>query len=187
MIETVPFDILFSFIIGTGLVLFCSRQLKGAPRAVLNRYFLGAVLFQTFFYIPIGIYLYYFHPDWSWMYFINTADYSPTTVKLLGLIAIISYMLALIFGFQWAQFLVRRNRESLVRRVLVIALVVLGLFSLFTLHRLFYIGDYTSWQNDMAVLLLKHRVGYINLAMALAGGAALYFMVSNFLKESEPD
>jgi hypothetical protein len=185
VIETVPFDIIFSFIIGMGIVLVCSNEVKNAEKPVLNRYFTGTLLFQTLFYIPIGIYLYYFHTAWSWMYFLNPSQHSPASMKLLGLIAILCYMLALIIGFQWGQFLVRRDKGRLALRILVIALVVLGIFSLLTLHRLFYIGDYSSWQNDLAVFLMKHRVGYINIVMAAAGGAALYFMISNFKRYPE--
>jgi hypothetical protein len=183
VIKTVPFDVLFSFIIGLFIVLACGRQVKSGRRVVLNHYFLGAVLFEFFFYIPIGIYLYYFHTDWSWMYFFNPASLSPATIKALGLLAITSYMLALIAGFQLGQFLIRRNRDKTALRILIICLAVLGLFSLATLHRLLYIGDYSSWKNGLAVLLLTHRVGYINLAMAVTGGAALFFMIMNFRRE----
>ncbi len=183
MIKTVPFDILFSFIGGLFIVLACARQVKGVPEVMRNHYFLGAVLFEAFFYIPLGVYLYYFHTDWSWMYFFNPADHSPATIKALGLFAMVFYMLALVAGFQLGQFLIRRDNERTAIRILVVCLLVLGVFSVATLNRLLYIGDYSTWRNGLAQLLLTHRVGYINLAMAVTGGAALVFMIRNFRRE----
>lgn len=184
MIKTVPFDILFSFIIGLAIVILCSRQVAAASRSVLNRYFLGAVMFETFFYVPIGIYLYYFHLDWSWMYFFNPAESSPSTIKTLGILAVATYMLALVAGFQVGQFLIRRDKEKTALRILIVSVAILALFCLATINRLLFIGDYESWSNGLATLLLKHRVGYINLAMAVCGGAALFFMIASFRSES---
>jgi hypothetical protein len=177
---TVPFDILLSFIFGAGIALACAPQVKGAGSAVLNPCFLGAVLFEIFFFLPFGIYLYCFYTDWSWMYFINPAQLAPRTVKILGFAAMIGYLAALIAGFQVAQFLVRRRLEKTGWAMLGAALLALAVFSLLTINRLMNIGSYNAYFADQATLLVQHRVGYLTALVGIIMAGALFFMIRTF-------
>jgi len=177
---TVPFDILLSFVFGALIALACGPQVKEVRSALLNPCFLGAILFELFFFIPFGTYLYYFYTDWSWMYFFNPAQLLPRTVQILGLAAMAGYLGSLIIGYQLAQYLVRHDLEKTGRVILGLALLVLAIFSLLTLDRLFYIGSYDDFVAGQATWLMQHRVGYLNTLVGIVMAGSLFFMIRTF-------
>jgi len=177
---TVPFDIILSFILGAVIVLACSARVKEEESAFFNPYFLGAVLFEVCFFLPFGVYLYYFYPDWSWMYFFDPGKLQPQTLKLLGLVAMACYLGSLILGFQVAQFLIRQGRAKVALLMIATALVGLGIFSLITINRLMFIGSYADFQAGLSTLLLRHRVGYLNTMVGIIMAGSLFFMIRTF-------
>ena len=168
---------------GAVIALACGRQVKESRSALFNLYFLGAMLFEILFFLPFGIYLYYFYTDWSWMYFFDPSRLAPRTVNILGLAAMAAYLGSLIVGFQMAQFLIRNNLEKTARLILVVAVAGLGIFSLLTLDRLMYIGSYPDYFAGQVVLLMRHKVGYLNTLVGLCMFGALVFMIRAFRKE----
>jgi len=182
---TVPFDIIASFIFGVVIALACSAQVKEEGSAFFNPYFLGAVLFEVCFFLPFGVYLYYFYPDWSWMYFFDPGRLQPRTLKLLGLVAMACYLGSLIFGFQVAQFLIRRGQGKAAGWMALTALVGLGIFSLITINRLMFIGSYADYQAGLSTLLLRHRVGYLNTMVGIIMAGSLFFMIRTFRASPE--
>ena len=180
MSPTVPFDIPASFLFGAVIALACAPQVRRSGNALLNPYFLGAVLFEVFLFLPFGAYLYYFHTDWSWMYFFDPSQIESRTVKLLGFAALSGYLAALIVGFQLTQYLVRRDRTGAARLAALTVLAGLGLFSLLTSDRLLHIGSYADYAAGSAALLFRHRVGYLNTMVGILMAGSLYFMIRTF-------
>ena len=180
MSPTVPFDILLSFIFGAGIALACAPQVKQVRSALFNPIFLGALLFEIFFFLPFGVYLFYFYPDWSLSYFVDSATLAPRTLEILGLLAMAGYLGALIVGFQVTQFLVRNNMEKTGLAILGVAVLAVAIFSLLQFNQLFHVGSYQDFQAGRAALLLNHRVGYLNAPVGLCVVGALFFMIRTF-------
>jgi len=177
VIKTVPFDIVFSFIIGSGIALWFKEELRAEARVVFHPYFAVALIFECFFYLPLGFWLYYFYPAWSWMYFFDPAALEPLNLAVLGVVMVSLYLLALVAGFQLAQFLIKRGRERSAAVITICALLILGLFCLFTLKRLLWVGDFQRWNDGLATFLVKHRLAYINALMAVLGFGSLAFLL----------
>ena len=173
MTKTVPFDILFSFIIGSFIALWFEEELRSESRPLFNPYFGAALIFECFFYLPLGFWLYYFYPAWSWMYFFDPASKDPQIMAVLGVVMISCYLVALVLGFQLAQFLIRKNKAKFAIIIAALALVALSVFCLATLKRLLWVGDYQHWNNGLGTFLLFHRLSYINGVMAILGFGSL--------------
>jgi len=182
---TVPFDIVLSFIFGAVIALAGSARVREVKSAFLNPYFLAAILFEVCFFLPFGVYLYYFYPDWSWMYFFDPGKLELRTLKLLGFLAMAGYLGSLILGFQVAQFLIRQGRGKVAWGMVLTALVALGLFGLLTINRLMFIGSYSDYRTGLATLLLKHHVGYLNTLVGVIMAGALFFMIRTFRASPE--
>ena len=177
MIKTVPFDVILSFIIGSSVALWFKEELQAGVRPWFNPYFGAALVFECFFYLPLGLWLYYFHTAWSWMYFFDPASLKPVTLAVLGVIAVSCYLLSLVFGFQLAQFLIRRKKQKAALAVTGFALLLLGLFCLFTLKRLLYVGDYHAWKMGLGIFLPRHRLSCLNTTMAVLGFGSLALLL----------
>ena len=129
--------------------------------------------------MPLGVYLYYFYPAWSWMYFFDPNSLKEIDLAVLGVAMVFSYLLSLILGFQLAQVLVRRQKERALVIIILVGLIGLGFFCLFTKNRLLWVGDYAEWikwnrgMESGAIFLLKHRLSWVNSIMAVLGFGSL--------------
>jgi len=182
VIETVPFDIIFSFIIGVGLAWFFKDQLKKPEVGAFSPYFALGLIFECFFYLPLGIYLYYFYPAWSWMYFFDPSGLSPLNLAVLGILMVGCYVISYAIGFQLARLLIKSGRMGALKIIFGISVAVLFIFCLVTLNRLLFVGDYKSWRDGLAVVLFRHRLGLINTIMALCGFGALFWLLNKMRK-----
>ncbi len=185
MIKTVPFDIPLSFIIGMLIPLVCPKGISASKSLINNRYFLAAVLFELFFFIPLGTYLYFFHPDWSLMYFVDPSALSQAAVEAIGLIALSSYMASTVAGFLVASRLIRSGKTSLATAVLIVLLVGLSAFSLVTMDQLTSVGSFSAWSATPKTTtpLYLHRIGYVIGVDALAAGAALVVLLRSLRRQ----
>ncbi|HUT51943.1 MAG TPA: hypothetical protein VM658_00995 [bacterium] len=181
MSKTVPFDILLNFIIGMLAALAWREGLREHQSLAINRYLLGVVLFELFFFIPLGAYLYFFFPDWSLMYFVNPAALAESTREAVGGLALLAYMAAIVGGFLLAADLVRKDRDGTAMLILLIAAVALGVFSALTLARLMGVGTYAEFTAlpRTTVPLWAHRVGYITGVYGAAATIALAALLRN--------
>ncbi len=158
MITTVQFDIPASFIIGLFFTLVARGQIRAAGTRILHRTFWTAFLFQLFVFVPIGIYLYVRYPDWSLMYFADPDTLSP----VMNILVPLGYLAAMVVGFLVGQSLVRRENEKAVVGLLIGTAALLGLYSLLTLSRLYFVGEYSQfagWGSTEATPIYKHSLG----------------------------
>ena len=162
--------------------IVCADRVREAPCAVKNQYFMGLVLFELFFFIPLGAYLYFFYPDWSLMYFVDPGKFSPEVKTYIGAGALACYLLAAMGGFALSARLVRN--ES--RRTALIALagvaVAMGIFCAFTVRQLIQVGTYAEWiaLPRTTTALYLHRLGVIVGIDAAAATAVLGLMLRSF-------
>ncbi|MFO8058859.1 MAG: hypothetical protein R6V10_16350 [bacterium] len=184
MIKTVQFDITASLVLGLVVPLLCPAYVKQARYAVRNWYFMALVMFQLFFFIPLGTYLYFYYPDWSLMFFADPAAMDPVAVRLTGLFAVSGYMIAAMAGFAVSATLIRKNRARQAWMAFAVLAAGLGLFSLITMPRLMEVGTYAEFTASPkeTVFLYGHTIGYVIPVVALLAAAALITMFRIFRK-----
>ncbi len=174
-----------NFILGLFLALVFSRQLAQTANPILNRFFLGTVLYGLLFFAPVGVYLYYFHTDWSLMYYSVFMNMPVEKLAWFGVLAISLYMLALIIGFQVGFFWIKQDKAKLGWIVLGGLLVLLGGYSLISIDRLGNVGTFAEWQAGQAVPLLKHHLNYIVSLDAVISSVVIILMIRAFKAEPE--
>lgn len=147
--------------------------------------FAATVLFELFFFLPIGAYLYFFHPDWSMMYFLDMSALSEAARITVGACALTGYLAAAILGALCSRKLIRDDKVKAAYLVAGAVAVVLGVFSAFTIRQLTQIGtiaDWTALPRTTAPIWL-HQIGYVvgvdGTAATLALGAMLRSMKKN--------
>jgi len=111
VVKTVPFDIVLNFFIGMLVPLVLRDGVRAERGILINRFLLAVVLFETFFFLPLGAYLYFFYPDWSLMFFIDPSGVEEGTIKTIGMLALSGYMGAVVCGFALSAWMVRSGRE----------------------------------------------------------------------------
>ncbi len=150
----------------------------------INRFFLGAVLIEIFFFIPLGAYLYFFYPDWSLMYFLDPASMEEADVRLIGVAALSLYFVFMAAGFALGSRLVRMEKTRAAVIVFAASALALGVFSLLTYSRLTQVGLYAEWAADPRATthLMKHAIGYVIGVDAAAAGVFLLMLLNSFRK-----
>ncbi len=149
-----------------------------------NWYFAALVMFELFFFIPLGTYLFFFYPDWSLMFFADPAAMQPVALKLTGLSAVAGYMIAAMGGFAVSSALIRKEKA---RKAWIIAGVLaagLAVFSIITMTRLMEVGTYAQFTASPreTVFLYGHTIGIVIAADALIAAAVLVTMLRIFRK-----
>ena len=184
MIKTVPFDIPASFIIGMVIPVVCPGAVRSAGRAGRGRLFMAAMLFELFFFVPLGAYLYFFHPDWSLMYYLDPAGMAENTVMTIGAAALAAYMLAAAGGFLIAEKLVREGNWNTAAIVLLAVLAALSVYSAVSIERLMQVGTYAEWAEvpRQTAFLWSHRIGYVIGFVGAVSGVILLLLVREIRK-----
>ena len=106
----IPTLFLLAFACGVAAAIASRKELKVSPRpALLSRGFGALVLFLVLVLVPITIYFYVFHGDWSLLYLVDVRAI-PSAVALIGFVfeALIGAA-----GFVAGAALVRAQREAL--------------------------------------------------------------------------
>lgn len=185
MVKTVFFDVPASFIIGMLVPLACPRGIGSSHSLLANKYLLATVLFELFFFMPLGAYLYYYHPDWSLMYFLDPAGYQEPTLRMIGLSALGSYLGASVSGFWLGAWMIKSDREQAARVVMLSVLLALAVFSAVTFRRLMSVGLYSDWiaPTRTTVPLHLHLIGYVTAIVGTVAGAVLIMMVRTLRRD----
>lgn len=188
MIKTVPFDIILSFMIGLAVPLLLADRVKRAGGVMSDQSFLATALFELFFFIPIGAYLYFFHTDWSLMYFVDPGQYGISTRILIGVVSLSLYMGATVLGYAAASFMVRAGMERKAAIVFVALAVLLGVFSAFTFRQLTMIGSFAEWRAlpRTSEPIFFHRAGILVGVDALVATVFLAMAIMSLRREDTP-
>ena len=176
MITTIPADLIILFIVGMIFSLGTLRNINSTRTVLANKYFLAALLYNTLFCLPIGVYCYVVFPDWCWMYWLDSRD------AALGLVitAFVGYYISFTCGFAGA-ILFERRRRLLGVRVLLAAAAVLLIFAVINYKRLFFVGSLEQFQAGALPVIFRRRllavIVFAGMPLALAAliGVLSYF------------
>ena len=139
---TAPFDLLLSVVIGASVVLASRGQLRLATRPwFASRQLAALVSLELMLLAPGAAYRYLFHPDWAFMYLLDTSGYS-------GMLAAGSLLLVVAAGvgtFWLGDFCARTGRLWLLLLALAVALAGLAVVVAVGSPRLAVVGSFAGW------------------------------------------
>lgn len=129
-------------LLGLGFAWVARTEIRLASRsAARSTAFAALVIGELLLAMPLGIYLYLFYPDWSWLYLVRASEVPSALVLLM----VFAYPLIAIGAYFGAVALCRANREQ----VLVGALGGLGLLLVVLLaafwRRIANVGTYDQY------------------------------------------
>ncbi|MFC1890457.1 DUF362 domain-containing protein [Thermodesulfobacteriota bacterium] len=169
---TIPADYLFMIIVGLVFAWGASVQIQRSGSIFLNRYFLGALVFQSLFCMPLAIYCYVVFPDWCWMYWADAGDVPLALV----ISAFAGYYLMMAAGF-WLGCWAEKRKIGLGGRILVYAVILLAAFCILTWRRLFFVGDLEAFRTGDIPSILDRTL----LTGLLVPGFAAAFLALGFI------
>ncbi len=165
---TIPIDVLLSIVFGSAIALSSRGQLRVSSRTwFTTRYFVATVAFHGLVVLPSAAYRYFFHPDWSYMYLVDTS-FAPVALSITGLIVLLA---AGVGAFLIGSYCVRSNREWLILTVIVTAVAGIALVATLGVSRLGVVGT-TAQQLGSYGLLQLHETDLLP-AMLVMGGCVL--------------
>jgi uncharacterized protein (DUF362 family) len=176
VITTIPADLIILFIVGMIFSLGTYQNIEKAGSVLRNKYFLAALLFNTIFCLPIGIYCYAVFPDWCWMYWLDSRD-APLWLVVA---AFVFYYVSFACGFVSAYFL-EKNRRGLGQRGLGTALLVFIVFAAVNYKRLFFVGSIDEFrEGDILIIFQRPFISVVAFGGMLVALAALVIILSHF-------
>jgi len=183
--KTVIFDLPSSFMLGMLIPLACPEGISSVKNVLANRYFLATVLFELFFFIPLGAYLFAFYPAWSMTYFLDPASFEADTLKTMEALALFGYLAANVGGFLLAAKLAREGRRGLALAIVAAVAAALAIFSLVTFKQIILVGSYADWKAipRACVPIFAHRIGYVIGLDGAAAAAVLLLLLREFRQE----
>ena len=131
-----------------------------------------ALLFEGLVIWPATLYLYFAHPDWSWMYLVDPR-HLPHVVAPATLLADAA---ALVAGFAAGYSLIRAGKYREVWGALGGVAVLLAALILLTRRRLFHYGSFDEYRAGAHLLALHQvKLGYTLAVVAVGIAAALAY------------
>jgi len=167
---TIPADYLFMLVLGLLFSWTTSTQIEKSRSLFWNRYFLGALVFQTFFCMPLAIYCYVVFPDWCWMYWVDSRSVPFPMV----IAAFAGYYVWMGVGFTLGYRAESRTR-GMGGKLLGGAILLLMIFCVLTWKRLFFVGSLKAFLTGNIPSLFARPV-LLGL-LVLGFGIALFVLV----------
>jgi hypothetical protein len=140
VVATVPFDLIFGFLVGL-VFAGCARAQFSGGAMPWGRELVAVLLYEGIIVWPVALYFYFVFPDWSWMYFVD-AQRLPRTVSLLVLLG---YLVALMAGYFIGWALLRAHKGRYLAGFAAGVAVGLAAFSLALRARLFSVGTFAEF------------------------------------------
>ena len=166
----IPQLLVANALLGLGFAWVARTELRLASRSAARSAAFAALLIgELLLTIPLGVYLYIFYPDWSWLYLVRASAVPSVAVMFV----MIGYPVAAIAGYYGAVSLCRANREPVVLGLLgglaVVLLVTLGL----AWRRVGHVGTFDQYDRLFGLdPLHRSSLGlFLVLALPALGGA----------------
>jgi len=144
----IPTLFLLAFACGVAAAIASRKELKVSPRpALLSRGFGALALFLGLVLVPVSVYFYVFHGDWSLLYLVDVRAI-PSAVALVGFVfeGLIGTA-----GFLTGSVLVRAQRES-VAGVVAGGVVLLAAGLVFAVRdRLAVVGSFAQYRGGFGL------------------------------------
>jgi hypothetical protein len=145
---TAPIDMLLAFVLGGAISLACRVQLRLNPRPwYATRYFAAMIGFFSLVFLPAAAYRYFFHPDWSVMYLLDTSS----TPGLFGLIGLLLLGASAIGAFVLGNYCARAHREWLLLTTLALAVAGIATIAAIGVERIKLVGSFAQWQGSFGL------------------------------------
>jgi hypothetical protein len=157
VIATVPFDLIFSVLVGL-VFAGCARQQFSGGAQPWGRELVAVLSFEAIILWPVALYYYLVYPDWSWMYFVDSRRL-PSGVSILVLLA---YVATLLGGYLAGWALLRARRERVLLAAMGGVSLTIAVFVISCRHRLLSSGTFAEYHAGHAL-----SVGEGKLAWAL--------------------
>jgi hypothetical protein len=169
VIATVPFDLMFSVLVGL-VFAGCARVQFGGGVAPWGRELAAVLLFEGIVIWPVALYFYFVFPDWSWMYLVDPRHLPWGTAALV----LLAYAAALLGGYVGGWALLRAHRQKALAATVTGAAAALGVFSLVCRGRLLAAGSFEEYHAGRALFLTQ---GKLIWALVVTGVGVLASMV----------
>lgn len=148
---------------GATLALAARRSIQASPEAVAQAPLMRAAAYLLFVFLPMGGFLVWAYPAWSWMYLLNPEEVGAA----VSVAAVLGYPLCGLVGYFATERMLRRGRgrpwAPAALGLVGSCLVTVGLWS-----RLVPVGRYAEWELEIARPMWRH--GPWMWDMILAGG-----------------
>jgi hypothetical protein len=147
----VPIPTLFfvAFASGVATAMASRRELRVSPRpALLSRGFAAYVLFATLVLVPVSVYFYVFHGDWSLLYLVDVRTV-PSAVAMVGFVLEVGLGAV---GFATGAALVRSQREPLAGAAAGAAVLAGILVAWMARDRLAVVGSYAQFSGGFGLV-----------------------------------
>jgi hypothetical protein len=162
VIATVPFDLMFSVLVGLGFAA-CARQQFNGGAAPWGRELAAVLVFEGIILWPVALYYYLVYPDWSWMYFVD-----PRRLKSgVSILVLLAYLATLLGGYLGGWALVRARRLPALLGAMAGLALFLGGFVIACRHRLFSWGSFTQFHSGHARSAADGKLGWALVVTAL--------------------
>ncbi|MBI2343864.1 MAG: hypothetical protein HYV02_06005 [Deltaproteobacteria bacterium] len=153
------------FLLFLGYLFACALPLASARPIQHTRAFRWGLATVTIFNIAAMV-AYLWYPDWMWMYIVHASEWSATVHFPIMCIAVASYYLLFLWGFDWG--LRRRLRNAAYWPIAVSLLLASGVILLPVLNRYLSVGSRQEFQTGMAITLYQSPLAMLyNIAIAL--------------------
>ena len=180
MIKTIPEDLFISLFLGALFALTAARSLKSTESTFRHPYFRRAVLFQLFIFVPIGIYLIYYFPAWSWMYFLNPQAHSIWW----SVLAIGGYFVLMVLGFILAQYFIKKDQIGAARGVMGVGALGFLCFFFLPIRRLSVVGTYEEFESGNALYVFQNLHWLISMiVIGIYFGLPLFYIIRKNIRE----
>lgn len=144
----IPTLFLLAFACGVAAAIASRKELKVSPRpALLSRGFGALVLFLVLVLVPVTVYFYVFHGDWSLLYLVDVRAI-PSAVALIGFVV---EALVGAAGFATGAALVRGQREALAGVLTGGVLLLGGALVALMRDRLAVVGSFAQYRGGFGL------------------------------------
>lgn len=168
----IPTLFLLAFACGTAAAIAARKELKVSPRPALLSYGFGALaLFLGLVLVPVSVYFYVFHGDWSLLYLVDVRAI-PSAVALVGFVL---EGLVGAAGFVAGAALVRAQREALAGVLAGAVFLLGGGLALLMRERLSVVGSFAQYRGGFGLRPFGDGpvvVGAVTMGVILAIGLA---------------
>lgn len=136
--------------------------------------FVGVVL------LPVTLYLYVAHADWTWMYMVDPAD-----VPGLALVPIlVLHGGAVVGGWYLGTTLLRADKQRAVWSILGGGSALLIALVIALRERIFTYGTHRDFHGGRALDLMDVKLGYVLIALFLGVGGSAGFVAFELYRDS---
>ena len=175
---------LLSLGVGMAFSLAQGDRENEKPNVFVTAYFLVGLAFELVMAFLIALICYIMEPDWMLMYFTPR----DTVPNALVVYIFCGYFAMYLLGFLLVPAM-RRVSERLAWAAFAADLALIAVFIGFTFHRLWYVGDFASYNMDNAKAIYQTPVFWL-LLIAMPVAVAMLLLLVALLRrklEQEPE